>query len=154
MDRGHQLAVGVKGNLRQTGILLPDLLLVKAEPLSQTHQRRLRGVAHLAALVHRGVAAQQGRPQQGLLHRVGKVRVLHQNDFSGGIELLNGHFILGQGAGFVGADHRNASQSLHRLQFADDGILPGHGPGAEGEHNGNDGAQRLRNGRHRQRHGE
>ncbi|MPM78212.1 hypothetical protein SDC9_125223 [bioreactor metagenome] len=108
MDRGHQLPIGVKGDLRQPGISLAGLLLVKAELFPQTHQGRLRGIAHLAVFVDRGVAAKQGRPQQRLLHRVAEVGLLHRDDSPGGIDLLDGHLVLGQRAGLIGADDGHA----------------------------------------------
>ena len=57
VDCAHQLPVGVKGQLRQTGILAPRLRLVEAVALAQAHQGGLCGVSHLSGFVHRGVAA-------------------------------------------------------------------------------------------------
>ena len=122
--------------------------------LPQPHQGGLRGVAHLAILIHRGVAAQQGRPQQGLLNGVGEVRVRCVHDPPGGVQLPHRHPVLSQGAGLIGADDGHAAQALHRLQLADDGVLPRHLLRPEGQHDGDDGAESLRDGCHRQSHGE
>ena len=154
MDGAHQLPVGVKGDLRQAGPAGAGGLLVKAVVLPQTDQRRLSGVAHLPVFVHRGVAAQQRRPQQRLLDRVVEVRARRVNDLAAGVYLLHRHFVLGQGAGLIRADDGHAAQTLHRLELADDGVFLRHLLGSEGQHDGDNGAERLGNGRHGQGHGE
>ena len=153
VHRAHQFAVGVKGELRQPGPVGPDSLFVKAMVLPQPHQSSLRRVAYLAAVIHCGVAAQQGATQQGLLNGVGKIRVRRVNHGPGGIQLPHRHFVLGQCAGLVGADDRHAAQALHRLKLSDDGVLRRHFLRAEGQHDGDDGTECLRDSRHSQRHG-
>ena len=53
-----------------------------------------------------------------------------------------------------GADDGDGAQAFHRLEFADDGVLLGHLPGAEGQDDGDDGAEGLGDGGHGQGHGE
>ena len=154
MDRGHELPVRVKGQFAQPGPLVPDIQLIKAKVLSQADQSGLRGVPDLPFLIHCGVAAQQSRPEKGLLHRVLEVGLLSGYDPPAHIELPDGHLVLGQGASLIRADHRHTPQPFHRLELPDHRVLLGHLPGAEGEDNGDNGAQRLRDGRHCQGHSE
>ena len=154
VEGGHELPVGVKGELPQPGPVLPDVQLVEAEVLPQPDQGGLGGVADLPLLVHGGVAAQQGRPEEGFLDGVLEVRLGGGDHPAAHIELADGHLVLGEGARLVRADDGHGPQPLHRLELADDGVLLGHLPGAEGQHDGDDGAQRLRDSRHRQGHGE
>ncbi|CAN3998043.1 Helix-turn-helix domain-containing protein, partial [Dysosmobacter welbionis] len=78
---------------------------------------------------------------------------VRRDDLAPGAELLHSHLVLSQGTGLVGADDGHAAQALHRLELADDGVLPGHLLGAEGQYDGDDGAEGLRNGGHCQGHG-
>ena len=68
-------------------------------------------------------------------------------------ELYQGHAVLGEGAGLIRADDRGAAQGLHRGQAADQGVFLGHALHPNSQHNGDDGGQALRDGRHGQRHG-
>ena len=52
-------------------------------------------------LVHGGVAAQQGRPEEGFLDGVLEVRLGGGDHPAAHIELTDGHLVLGEGAGFV-----------------------------------------------------
>ena len=56
VEGGHELPVGVKGELPQPGPVLPDVQFVEAEVLPQPDQGGLGGVADLPLLVHGGVA--------------------------------------------------------------------------------------------------
>ena len=69
------------------------------------------------------------------------------------VNLLDSHLILGQGSCLIRTDHRDAAQTLHRLQFLDNRVFPGHLLGSHGLHDGDDGTERLRNRSHSQRHG-
>ncbi|KAF5077128.1 hypothetical protein DSECCO2_152880 [anaerobic digester metagenome] len=133
---------------------MASLLLVKAEPLAEAHQRGFRGIAHLAVFVHRRVAAKQGGAQQRLLQGIAEIRLFYRDDLSFCVELLHGHLVLRQGACFIRADNGYAAQAFHCLQFPDNRVFLRHLSGAEGEDDGDDGGKRLRNGRHGQRHGE
>ena len=63
------------------------------------------------------------------------------------------HFILGEGAGFIGADDLGAAKGLHGGQPADDGIFLCHFRDPDREDNGDDRCQALRDGGDGQRHG-
>ena len=160
VDGGHELAVGVEGQLAQAGPVGTDVVLFEAEVLTQTDQSGLGGVADLVDLAgllvggDGGVAAQEGSPQEGLLDGVLEVCLGGRNDLAVHIQLADGHAVLGEGAGLVGADDGHAAQTFHRLELADDGVLLGHLPGAEGEDDGDDGAEGLGDGGHRQGDGE
>ena len=62
--------------------------------------------------------------------------------------------VLGEGAGLVGANHRDRAQALHRRQPADEGGVLHHPLGANGEGDRDHGRQSLGNdgNRHRQGH--
>ena len=160
VDGGHELTVGVEGQLAQAGPGGADLVLFEAEILTQTDQSGLGGVTDLVDLAgllvggDGGIAAQEGRTEEGLLGGVLEVCLGGGDDLAVDIELADGHAVLGQGAGLVGADDGHAAQAFHRLEFTDDGVLLGHFPGAEGEDDGHDGAEGLGDGGHRQSDGE
>lgn len=65
----------------------------------------------------------------------------------------NGHLVGSEGSRLVRADNRSAAQRLHRGQAANDCILLGHAPRAEGQAGGDDGGQALRDGGHCQGNG-
>ena len=73
---------------------------------------------------------------------------------SEGEHLADRHHVGGEGAGLVGADDGGAAESLHGGQRADDGVLGGHPPGAQGEAGGDDGGQTLRDGGNSQSNGD
>ena len=56
----------------------------------------------------------------------------------------DGHFIARQRAGLVGTDHRDRAERLHGRQPADDRIALGHAAHANGQRDGQDGRQALR----------
>ncbi len=64
-----------------------------------------------------------------------------------------GHAVLGEGAGLIGADDRGAAQRLHRRQPPDDGPPLRHPPHPDGKDHRDDGREALRNGGHRQGNG-
>ncbi|MNZ71644.1 hypothetical protein D3C78_900100 [compost metagenome] len=59
------------------------------------------------------------------------------------------HFIHGQGAGFIRADHGHCAQRFYGRQFTNNGFLPGHRLHAKRQNNRNDRRQSFRNRRHR-----
>ena len=69
----------------------------------------------------------------------------------GGPDRADGHLVLGQGAGLVGADHGRAAQRLHRRQPPDHRAPPGHPPDADRQRDGHGGREPLRDRPDRQR---
>ena len=63
------------------------------------------------------------------------------------------HLILRQRTCFIRTDHRDTSQTFHRLQLAYDSVFSGHFLRPEGKHDGDDRTQRLRNSRNSQCYG-
>ena len=137
------------------------------------HQRPLGGVAkHLppaVCLAERGVAREHGCPQQpldadtlgGVLEGAPLAPQLALGPVAGagdvgaparGDRHPNGHLVLREGAGLVGADDGGRTERLHRGQLADDHAPPGHPLRAQGEHDGGDRGEALRHGRHREGH--
>ena len=141
VDGGHHLAAGIKGGLAHAGKLFLKLALGQAALGAPRHQRGFGGLAgHAAVGVQRGIGTQgHGRGGAVTLRAV----VLH-----------HGHFVLGQGTGFIRADDLGAAQRLHSGQAADDGISFGHIGNADAEHHRHHGGKALGNGGHRQRHGD
>ena len=133
--------------------MLADGLGVDSVIQAKMHQCGLRGVTHIAALIDDRITAQQSGAQEGFLSGIGEIRLIGTDHAAKGVEFLDGHPILGQGSGLIGTDHAHAAQALNRLQFADNRIFFGHLLGAEGQHDGHDGTERLGNGGHSQRNG-
>ena len=65
--------------------------------------------------------------------------------------LHNGHFVLGQSTGLVGADGLGTAQGFHGGELPDDGLIPAHLGNAHGKNDGNYRSQTLGNGCYRQR---
>ena len=74
----------------------------------------------------------------------------HLQGAAGQGDALHGHFILGDGARLIRADHAGTAQRLHGVQFADDGAAAQDAPHAEGQGDGDDGGQALGDGGHGQ----
>ena len=156
VEGGHELPVGVKGQLAQTGVLGPVGPLLDAHAVADHNEGHLGGVAHGGSLllVGGGVAGQDGGPDQPPVNGVLQRQLLAGNElpvYKGG---LGGHFVLGEGARLVRTDHRHRPQGLHRLELLHDGVLLGHLLGAHGLDDGDNGAEGLGDGGHRQGHGE
>jgi len=66
----------------------------------------------------------------------------------------DGHLVGGERACLVGADDRRAAECLDRRQTAHDRVLLGHATSSESQARRDDGRQTLRDGGHRQRHGD
>jgi hypothetical protein len=60
-----------------------------------------------------------------------------------GPEPGDGHLVLGEGAGLVGADDSGAAEGLDRGEAADQGAAAGHGGDADGEEDGDRGGEAL-----------
>ena len=73
-------------------------------------------------------------------------------DMAGADDALHGHFVAGQGAGFIGADDRHRAQRFDRRQATDDGVVPRHALHAQRQGDGHDCRQAFGNGRSNQRH--
>ena len=151
----HQLAVGIKGQLAQTGELTAYTVCIGLVHAAPVYQGDLGGVAHRSAAghIHGGVTGQQADLHQQLLGRVAHVGILRLHQLAVRPDLLHGHLVLGQGTGLIRADHLYRAQAFHRLEFLDDGVLTSHFLGAHGQHDGHDAAQGLGDGGNRQSHG-
>ncbi|MNE39928.1 hypothetical protein D3C80_1339090 [compost metagenome] len=63
---------------------------------------------------------------------------------------FDGHFVHGQRAGFIRADHGHRAQRFHGWQLADNGFFARHRLYAKGQNNGDNRRQTFRNGRYRE----
>ena len=144
MDRGHHFPIRIKGELCQPWILTAGNFFIDPMGFPQMHQRGFRRVPNRSLFVHCRITAQQCRPQQRLLHRVPKISFLRRNDRFPGIELSDRHAILCQRSGLIRTDDRYTSKTFHRLKFPDNRMFFRHLLCSKGKHNGNDGAQCLR----------
>ena len=132
-------------------------LLLHPKPGAQLNQSHLGWVAHSGGTVgvaQGGVAVQQGNLQQGPLGVVGQLQVGAPGQDAVGPDVLDRHPVLGQGSGFVRANHLHRSQALDGFELFDNRVLPGHFLGAHGQNDGDNGAESLRDSCHRQSHGE
>ena len=139
VDGGHHLPGGIEGGLIHPGRFCLQLRLQKSLLGGKVYQSRLRRLPlRLTLGVQVGVGAKSHGGGQGFR----LAQMLH-----------HGHFVLGQGAGFVGADDLGAAQGLHRREPPNHRVAPGHIGDADGQHHGHHRSQALWNGGHRQRHG-
>ena len=137
--RRHHLSSGVKGRFSNTGIILLHLGFRQPQCGAVVDQRALRGFTlGLTVSAQNRIRAQlHGQRQPG---NICAVVVYH------------GHFILGQGAGFIRADDLRAAQSFHCGELTDNGLVGGHFRHTDGQYNGYHCGQALRNCRHRKAH--
>ena len=156
MQRAHQLAVGVECQLAQTGMLVAVGAFLHAQPVADHDERDLGRVADRSAgfLVRGRVAREQRGLEQQALHIVCQIEVFFLEQLVIRVNLLRGHFVLGQCAGLIRADDRYRTQCLDRLELFDDRVLTRHFLCAHGLHDGHDRTERLRDGRDRERDGE
>jgi hypothetical protein len=165
----HGLAGGVEGQLVQAGEYGAQGGFIQPGLAGGHQQGGFGGVAGDAPMVsvpaQAGVVAQHAG-QQGLAQGAFQADAFRQAHVAFQPVALpahrvaaaarpqgaNGHGVLGEGAGLVGADHRGAAQGLHRRQFADDGPAFGHARHADGQGDGDGRRQALGNGAHRQGH--
>ena len=132
-DHGHHLAARVKRGLAHARMLgsqasEPRLAGIVDE---RTLGRLTHGLAQL--LVPLGVGAQSHAGQELLLRRSELV-------------LDDGHLVLGEGTGLVGADGLRAAKGLDGRELADNRLTLGHLGHAERQHDGHDGNQALGDG--------
>ena len=153
VQRAHQFAVGVERELGQARMVRAVGARVDPQPAADAHQRDLGRVANLFVPVGRRVRGQDAGLDEAQVHRVVQVERVGRKAHAVRVELLHGHAVLGQGAGLIRADDRHAAQRLDRLEVLDNGVLPSHLLGADGQDDGDDRAERLRDGRDGQGHG-
>ncbi len=162
----HEAAFGLEGYRIQPKEIFPQRVNVQPGPHPQAQQRAFGGVA---VQFHRvffpdqfGVVAQHPGAgqfqQQGMLvhrHRPAVqpeaaleliTRAFHREIRRRRRHRTHGHFVAGQSACLVRADHRHRTQSLHRRQIAHDGVAPRHALHAHGQGDGDHGGQALGNG--------
>ncbi len=100
---------------------------IDAVGFSERVQTDLEGIARVPAWL--GIGGEDHGP-------VGASRV-------GRVELVDGHRVLGQGAGLVGRDGRHRPERLDGGQLAHDGVAVAHALGSERERQGEDRRQSL-----------
>ena len=128
MDGGHHLAHGVKRGLGDAGLLLLKLRFYLPVGCTEVHERGLGrlalcavgGVDRVAAKCHRGSKCVD-RP----------------------VMLDDGHLVLRQRAGLVGAYHLSAAEGLDGGQAADNGIAFTHVRNADRQHDRDDRCKTL-----------
>ena len=140
-DHGHHLAARVKRGLAHARMLGSQA----SEPrlAGIVDERTLGRLTHSLAqfLVPLGVGAQSHAGQELLLRRSELV-------------LDDGHLVLGEGTGLVGADGLCAAKGLDGGKLADDCLALGHLGHAERQHDGHDGDQALGDGSNGERDGD
>ena len=141
---GHELPVAVKWDLRLSLIQIPDLQGLSSQLASQVDEGCLCGISDLLSVCVCGVIAEDAEVQQSLLVGIIQIDLSRRNSLSVYIVVLHCHLVLCQCTRLIGTDNGHASQSLHCLELADDGVLLGHLLCTEGKHDGHDRAQSLR----------
>ena len=176
MDRCHALALRGERDFPYAGHQLVHEVLGKPHANGGHNQGSFRGISHsvIAPFVAAIVVGYQGRivaeraPQQkkgnvgGWFAQGGFIEP--QNGASrpetldeiegiaGHIQHGDGHAILSQRAGLVGADCGHRAQCLYRRQLADQGSPAHHSLRAEGQSYGHHGGQSFGDGRNGQAH--
>ncbi len=157
IDGGHQFPVRVKGKGQGTGVLIIDLFLFHAVHMSGVDDGGFSGIAdvlHVFTVDYDGSVAAKGTVEQQLFYGIAVVIA----DFFGILHAIHpglgkGHAVLGEGAGFIGADNGSTAQCFHRRQTADEGIFLYHPLHADGKHDGHNGRQAFGNGGNGKGHG-
>ena len=157
IDGSHQLAVGVEGNLGQTGELLVQIVLRHTVLVSGQYDGGLSGIADVLffrAVEHNRAVAAQSAIHQQLLDRIG-VGVANAFYIVSTVYVRLGerHAVLCQGTGLVGADDRCATQGFYSGQAADQCIFLNHALYTDGENDGYDSGKALRDSGYSQRNG-
>ena len=138
---GHHLAAGVERRLAHTRVL--DVEPLHAGLGGVVDESALGGLADGLALllIPLGVAAQRHAGEELLLG-------------TGELVLDDGHLVLGESAGLVGADDLGAAESLDGGHLANDGLTLGHLGDTHGQDDGDDSDQALGDGGDCQGHGD
>ena len=175
MHGGVALAFGGEGDFRNSG-KARQIGFVDAELACRDDQRAFRRVAlyfpAILAVRQRRVIGERRRTER-LRNRIANRRGFgERRSVDAEVALRNvataadlderpgredrpyRHFVSGQRAGLVGADHRRSAERLDGRKLSYDGIGGRHAPHAEAQPNGDDGRQRLGDRRDRERHGE
>ena len=173
----HQLPLGAERDLGGPAELAAQFEVIDAGLEGYHREGTLSGVTqHLPAAVgqlavfgvaaeHAGLEQKRGGPLQAARPGTGGGLQRRGGDGAGGVVAIAGHgqpfganaeflhhlAVLGEGAGFVGTDHGDRTQTLHRWQAADQGGAAHHPLGANRQGHGDHGWQTLRHDRHRHR---
>ena len=138
VDGGHHFTAGIERRFADTRLLFVQRLLRQTESVGEVDQRRFRRFADgVVVFVELRVAA--------LRHGCG------DQLFVVAVVVDDGHFVLGQGAGFIRADDLRTAERFHGRQLADQCLPFTHGRDADRKNNGNDGGQTLGDRRHGKR---
>lgn len=78
------------------------------------------------------------------------VQILHVFGLAVDVYMGDGHAVLGQGTGFIGADHADSAQGLYSGQAADNGVDLDHPLDTQGQNDGHNSRQALGDGGYRQ----
>ena len=170
MDSDHALALRVEGHFLHTGVGLVQLFQVARRLWQPPRSKRPRwdrppcdkSVLSVSVPLHfqPGVVIQRRHPQVGQHSRI----VFEIDRFAVLLEFANrriaaagdrnelpvhphprdSHFILGQGAGLIRADHRGGAQGFDRGQPADQGMALDHLPHTQRQADGHHCRQALR----------
>ncbi|MPM94543.1 hypothetical protein SDC9_141689 [bioreactor metagenome] len=114
-------------------------------------QSKLGGVANTAVVCNGSVIAKDKPTQKQLVFGGGKA--LRFAQFTVGVYFGNGHFVLGQGAGFVAANHAHSTQRFHGGQPAHNTVHFDHALYPNSQHDRDYGGQPLRHGGNRKADG-
>ena len=155
VDGGHQLAVRVKGDLCQAGILGVQIILLKAILMRSHHNGGFGGIADVLLTVigiDHGAVTAQGAVVEQLTNSLRIGAADQFNLATVHVCLGQGHAVLGQSTGLIRANNGSTAQGLHRRQTANQRISLDHALHANGQNDGNDGRQTLWNGRNCQRY--
>ena len=113
MDGGHHLSAGVERSFADSGARLDQIILTHAQRISVADESRLGGLAgDLAGVVYLSVGAER--------HRLGDELLVVAEVVN------NGHLVLGQGAGLIGADYLGAAEGLNCGKLADKSLSLAH----------------------------
>ena len=157
---GHPLVVGVEGHVADAVVCAAVVTGLEREDAQRAVGRfaderpagvRRPGGGDFLHLRFVGAVGDGGQHAHGRVVgdgpgqvAVGGVTGAGDGDRSGGDErFADRHFVLGQGAGLAGADHRHRPEGLHRAELAGDGVAAGHDLHAAGQGDGHDGRQSL-----------
>ena len=137
MDGGHHLSSGIERNFTRTRLTLDKLALFKSERFGVIDERNLvRLAGALSVCLNLGIGAKS--------HCRGK------RFFVACVVVNNGHNVLGEGSGLIGADNLSTAERFNGSHLADYCVLFGHVGNAYCKndcHNGNKSLRYSRNGK-------
>ena len=118
-----------------------SLAMIHPHGMGGSQQRCFRWIAHPNIVLTRASVIAKQTCQEGFFHRqVGVIKpaarcrrltvprpeLLESKELATGVEVAHRHPVLGEGACFVGTDHRGAAQCFHCRQLADDRLAARH----------------------------